>query len=90
MPAAWSKRRLQIPRNLILHFADLREDEREWKGPVQVTKPLRTVVDCSLDAVAPDLVAQAVREGIRRRLFTRQRLTQTLRQQERARQNGAA
>lgn len=90
VPTAWGKRRLQIPRNLVLHFADLREDEREWKGPVQVTKPLRTVVDCSLDAVAPDLVAQAVREGIRRRLFTWQRLTQTLRQKKRARQNGAA
>jgi predicted transcriptional regulator of viral defense system len=90
VPTARAKRRLQIPRNVILHFADLREDEREWKGPVQVTKPLRTVVDCSLDAVAPDLVTQAVSDAIRRRLFTQQSLRQALRQQERARRNGAA
>jgi predicted transcriptional regulator of viral defense system len=91
VPTAWKKRRVQIPRNVVLHLADLGDDEREWKGPIQVTKPLRTVADCSLDAVAKDLVEQAVRQGVRRRLFTRQSLKQALRQRVDARrQSGAA
>jgi len=91
VPMAWKKRRVQIPRNLVLHHADLPEDEREWKGPVQVTTPLRTVVDCSVDAVANDLVEQAVREGVRRRFFTRQSVKLSLRQRLGVRrQSGAA
>jgi predicted transcriptional regulator of viral defense system len=91
VPTAWRKRRVQIPRNLVLHYADLGDDEREWKGPIQVTKPLRTVEDCSLDAVAKDLVEQAVRQGVRRRLFTRQSLKQALRQRiDAGRRSGAA
>lgn len=90
VPMAWKKRRVQIPRNVVLHFADLADDEREWKGPIQVTKPLRTVADCSLDAVATDLVEQAVRQGVRRGLFTRQGLKQFVRRLDRGSKSGAA
>lgn len=90
VPTAWRKRRVQIPRNVVLHFADLTGDEREWKGPIQVTTPLRTVVDCSHDAVAKDLVEQATRQGVRRRLFTRQSLKQAIRQLGSGGQSGAA
>ena len=90
VPTAWKRRRIQIPRNVVLHFADLADDEREWKGPIPVTKPLRTVADCSIDAVATDLVEQAVRQGARRGLFTRQSLKQAVRRLDGARQSGAA
>jgi len=90
VPTAWKRRRIQIPRNVVLHFADLAHDEREWKGPIPVTKPLRTVADCSIDAVATDLVEQAVRQGVRRGLFTRQSLKQAVRRLDGARQSGAA
>ena len=90
VPTAWRKRRVKIPRNVVLHFANLGEDEREWKGPIRVTKPLRTVADCSLDAVAKDLVEQAVRQGVRRGLFTRQSLKLAMRRLDGGRQSGAA
>jgi predicted transcriptional regulator of viral defense system len=90
VPTAWRRRRVQIPRNVVLHPADLSKDEREWKGPIEVTTPLRTVVDCSVDAVAKDLVEQAVREGVRRRFFTRHSVKQALRQRLDARRRSGA
>jgi predicted transcriptional regulator of viral defense system len=71
VPTVWKKRRIKLPRGVVLYFADLQDDDRTWRGPVHVTTPLRTVVDCSADAVAPDLVEQAKRQGLRRGLFTR-------------------
>jgi predicted transcriptional regulator of viral defense system len=71
LPASWKRRRMKYPRGLRPHFDDVREDERAWLGAVPVTSPLRTVVDCYADHVQPDLVEQAVRDGMRRGHFTR-------------------
>ncbi len=71
LPAPWSKRRLRAPQRVVLHFADLPKRETAWKGPVRVTNPLRTVRDCAAGAVPPDIVRQAVTQGVRRGLFTR-------------------
>lgn len=91
VPSAWRKRRLQVGRNVVLSYGDLDDDEREWRGPIPVTTPIRTIVDCSLNAVPKDLVEQAVREGVRRRLFTRQAVKLAVREAEReGRQSGAA
>jgi predicted transcriptional regulator of viral defense system len=90
VPTAWRKRRVKIPRNIVLHFADLPEDDREWKGAIEVTTPLRTVADCSLDAVGEDLVEQAVRQGVRRRLFTRSSLKARLQRDDARGQSGSA
>ena len=69
---------MKVPRNWVLYLADLAGDEREWRGPVQVTTALRTVADCRVDGVSPELVEQAAREGVRRRLFTRDALKQAV------------
>jgi predicted transcriptional regulator of viral defense system len=90
VPSAWKKRRLKNPRNLVLHHADLSNDDREWKGAVQLTTPLRTVVDCSIDAVAGDLIDQAVRQAVRRGDFTRQEFRQALHRAVRARSDEVA
>jgi predicted transcriptional regulator of viral defense system len=71
LPAAWSRRRLVVPEGLRLHFADVAEGDRAWVGPVPVTTPVRTIRDCRSAHVAPDLVAQAVRDGLARGLFAR-------------------
>ena len=47
VPSAWSKRRLRLPKGLILHFADLPKAAITWLGPVPLATPLRTVVDCA-------------------------------------------
>lgn len=85
VPIAWSKRRLRVPTGVVLHYADLAKADASWRGPVPVTTPLRTVVDCSIDAVAPDLVQQAIRQGIRRGLFTREAVKNATRDRTRTR-----
>jgi predicted transcriptional regulator of viral defense system len=72
VPSAWDARRIKIPSGLVLHYSDIVDGDREWRGPVQLTTPLRTIVDCTLAAVAPDLIEQAIRQGVRRGLFSRQ------------------
>ena len=71
LPASWSKRRLLVPEGFHLHFADVADAERAWVGPVPVTTPIRTLCDCQAAHVAPDFVAQAVRDGLARGLFSR-------------------
>jgi predicted transcriptional regulator of viral defense system len=71
VPRSWQSRRLRVPKRLVLHYHDLDDDEVEWKGALKITKPFRTVVDCTVDAVEPDLVKQAIDQGVRRGAFTR-------------------
>jgi predicted transcriptional regulator of viral defense system len=77
VPASWRARRLKVPATMRLHHADIPEADRAWSGPVPVTTPLRTLVDCVADHVQPDLVDQAVRDGLRRGLFTERELEVT-------------
>ncbi len=78
LPASWRGRRLRVPPGVVLHYADIRDDERGWVGPVPVTSPARTVLDCAAARVAPDAVRQAVEEGLRRGLFTREMVAAAL------------
>jgi predicted transcriptional regulator of viral defense system len=71
LPSTWSRRRLLVPDALRLHFADVEDGERAWVGPVPVTTPIRTLHDCQTVHVAPDLLAQAFRDGLARGLFSR-------------------
>ena len=78
VPASWSSRRLRVPKNVILHHADVPKRELAWVGPIPVTTPLRTVVDCTLAHVEPDLVRQARAQAQGRGLFTAAELKQAL------------
>lgn len=71
VPSSWGSRRLRVPKGLVLHYDDLDDHEVEWKGAIKITRPLRTVVDCTVDAVEPDLVKQALDQSVRRGAFTR-------------------
>jgi predicted transcriptional regulator of viral defense system len=79
VPLAWSKRRLRLARGLLLHFADLPKKARAWVGPIPVTTPLRTVLDCEAANVGADLIRQAVDQGGRRGLFDRTEVNAGLR-----------
>lgn len=80
LPTSWAKRRLRVPKGLVLHFANLPSKDTTWSGPVPVTIPLRTVSDCSAIGTQPDLVRQAVNQGVRRGLFTRGELQKAMRE----------
>lgn len=78
VPRAWERRRLRVPVNLVLHYADVAEKDRAWKGPLPVTTPLRTIVDCAAASSPPDLVRQAANQGVKRGLFTREEVRREL------------
>lgn len=69
LPQPWRRRRLRKPEGVTLHYADA--DSPEWVGHVPVTSPAQTVRDCVADGLEPDLVEQAIEEGVGRGLFTR-------------------
>jgi hypothetical protein len=66
---SWQTRRLRVPSDLRLRFADLSPEDWAFVRGVPVTKPARTVNDCALAFVEPHIVGQAVREGFERGLF---------------------
>ena len=74
LPAAWRKRRLRVPPDVVLHHADVTTDERSWFGPVPATSALRTLRDCAAARLAPDLLRDAARQAMRRGLVTRNEL----------------
>jgi predicted transcriptional regulator of viral defense system len=75
VPAAWRARRLRLPAELDLHFADLNPSERTWIGHVPVTTPARTIRDCREAHLAPDLLEQALEQGVARGLFALSEVT---------------
>ena len=84
VPYAWRHRRLRIPHpRLLLHYANT--EQRAWSGSVPITAAARTVNDCAKAAVAPDLVEQACREGLRRGLFQADEIVDATNQRPRRR-----
>lgn len=70
VPTRWKRRRLRVPEVLRLHFADLAEDERQWVGHVPVTTPAKTLQNCTAASLQPDLVRQALEQGLARGRFS--------------------
>jgi hypothetical protein len=56
---------------VVLHHADVSPDDRSWFGAVPITNPRRTLKDCVHENLPPDLLRQAVQQGLRRGLVTR-------------------
>lgn len=71
------RRNSEIPRVLVLHFADLPQDDIGTVHGVRVTKPMRTILDlleCGDVPVAT--LRQALREGLRRGLIRRSEIAE--------------
>jgi predicted transcriptional regulator of viral defense system len=66
------RRNSEIPRVLVLHFADLSQNDIGAAEGVRVTKPMRTILDL-LEAgdVPPATLRQTLGEGLRRGLIRR-------------------
>lgn len=71
VPGSWRGRRLQVPPGITLHYADVPAPERTWHGPVPVTQPRRTLEDCALANLPPELLQQAAAQALQRGLVTR-------------------
>lgn len=70
VPPGWDPVDRQLDANVVLHHAEVGEDEIRWLGPVPYTAPLRTLRDCIASHLSPDLIEQAITEGLQRGMFT--------------------
>jgi len=61
------RKQITIPKVLKLHFGILAKSDIEIRHGYQVTTPLRTLLDVIAEGtISPDLIAQAIREGLQR------------------------
>jgi predicted transcriptional regulator of viral defense system len=74
VPCAWQRRRLRLPRGLILHYAEVPKAERSWFGPVPVTSVQRTLNDCAREGLSPELLRQAAKQALQRGVVVRDEL----------------
>jgi len=79
VPADWRRRRLRVPRGVVLHHTTVRPEERAWVGAVPVTEPGRTLLDCAQAHLSPDLLAQAFQQARSRGLVSPDRLEEVSR-----------
>jgi predicted transcriptional regulator of viral defense system len=71
LPAADARRRLRIPSNVTIAYADIPPNDVMQRGPVPVTSALRTLRDCLDMHVTPEWLQSTIDRGLHRRLFTR-------------------
>ncbi len=69
VPTDWRRRRLRVPPGVVLHHAEVLRPERSWHGPIPITSPVRTLVDCATAQLSPDLLSQALRQALERGLI---------------------
>ncbi|MEW2563352.1 hypothetical protein [Streptomyces griseorubiginosus] len=62
---------------MILHRAELAQDEIEERDGYRVTTPVRAIIECAAAQVDQDVVDSAVAEALERGLATRRRLLYT-------------
>jgi predicted transcriptional regulator of viral defense system len=71
------RRNSEIPRVLLLHFANLPSSDIGTVNGVQVTKPMRTILDLLEGGDVPvAILRQALREGLRQGLIRRNELAE--------------
>ena len=71
------RRNSEIPRVLVLHFADLPQSDIGVAHGVRVTRPMRTILDLLEGGeVPPATLRQAMREGLRRGLIRRSEIAE--------------
>ena len=71
LPLSWRRRRFRVPRGLVLHHADVSRGERTGVGTVPVTSARRTLNDCAIAGLSPDLLRQGAKQALTRGLVTK-------------------
>jgi len=72
LPVNWAKRRLRVPKGLVLYFAEVPKRERIDLGAIPITTVWRTLIDCVAVHVSPDLLEQAIRQARARGLIDKE------------------
>lgn len=84
LPTSWAKRRLRVPKGVLLHHGDVPKRERVELGAVPVTNVRRTLVDCVEAHVSPELIDAALGQARARGLLDKEDV-RVIRAQRRAR-----
>ncbi len=79
LPASWQRRRFRVPPEILLHHGDVPPEDRGWHGAVPITNPRRSLNDCALSGLSPELLEQAARQALRRGLVTKAELGEVAR-----------
>jgi predicted transcriptional regulator of viral defense system len=74
LPPSWARRRILVPKGVVLHFADVPTNRRAWFGAVPLTDPARSLEDCAQSGVAPEILRQGAKEALRRGVVRRAEL----------------
>jgi predicted transcriptional regulator of viral defense system len=74
LPLAWRHRRFRVPEGVVLHYNNVPPEHRAWVGAVPITSTDRTLNDCAVAGVSPDLLRQAAQQALRRGLVTKSEL----------------
>jgi predicted transcriptional regulator of viral defense system len=69
LPASWAKRRLRVPKGLLVHHAAVPRKDRVDFGAVPVTNVPRTLIDCAGAHVSPELMEAALQQARARGLI---------------------
>jgi len=69
LPADWTKRRLRVPKGVVVHHGDVAKMDRVEMGAVPVTNVRRTLLDCIDAHVSPELIEAAIRQAAARALI---------------------
>ena len=69
LPTSWAKRRLRVPKGVLLHHEDVPRKDRVEIGAVPVTGVRRTLIDCAGAHVSPELIEAALQQGRARGLI---------------------
>lgn len=69
------RRRSETPKVLVLHFADLSEEDIRSQQGYMVTSPLRTLIDVvESDRLSDDLISQALHDALHKGIISREEL----------------
>lgn len=74
LPSAWCRRRFRVPADVVLHYADIPQQDRTWFGAVPTTSPQRSLNDCAREGLSPELLRQGALQALRRGLVTKAEL----------------
>jgi predicted transcriptional regulator of viral defense system len=72
------RRRVKPPKILVLHFADLSEEDIRSQQGYRVTSPLRTLIDSvESNRLSEDLISQALHDALRKGIISREELNES-------------
>ncbi|HUH03951.1 MAG TPA: type IV toxin-antitoxin system AbiEi family antitoxin domain-containing protein, partial [Kofleriaceae bacterium] len=79
LPPEWRHRRFRLPPGVVVHHAAVPHDDRVWFASVPATSARRTLEDCAMAGVSPELLRESAQQALRRGLVVSDDLAEVAR-----------